>query len=347
MKNSLWQRIAMAVVGMLTIGLIGFLQSGGRVAPATAAANVCVPQATLRQITLYDGDLGTLPQQQQFVIPLLPPQPTIELRTNATFVDTMGNDATTAAFLARPTQPFTLNRTLGYSLSVTMRMLDEGHDGPTADKNGDNLADRAGMSFTLLGSDERGIEVAFWKDRIWAQEDGAAQPPFGTLFTHILTESVAFDTTSITRTYQIHIRDQQYTVLADGTPLLSGELRDYGALSGAFSVLYNTPNSVYVGDNTSSARGQFMLERVVVGECALIAATATPTQTATATPTQTTTATLTQTTTATLTQTATATRTPISSATPTLTVIPSATPTLNPSPAPTRYQLFLPLAIGN
>src|SRR5262249_6811999 len=123
------------------------------------------------------------------------------------------------------------------------------------------LGDRAGFSVIALSSDTRGIELGFWEDQIWAQEAGAAEPPEGALFTH--AESAPFDTASHLTDYTLTIRGDDYELSSAGVAILHGRLRDYTTFEGPVNP-YRTPNFIFLGDDTGSARALIRLAYVAL-----------------------------------------------------------------------------------
>ena len=95
----------------------------------------------------------------------------------------------------------------------------------------------------------QGIELGFWANEIWAQADSP-------LFTH--AEGVAFDPTLAMTSYALAIQGTTYALSANGTPILSGSLRNYSS----FGFPYNVPDFLFIGDDTGSANGSFELSRV-------------------------------------------------------------------------------------
>ena len=159
-------------------------------------------------------------------------------------------------YFSKPTAQLVFDRVIGYTVSFTVQVELEDHAG--SDKNKDGIEDRAGFSLIVLSSDKRGIELGFWKDRIWAQEGGTGS----TLFTQ--AEGAAFDTQSARRPYALAVQGDTYTLSSNGTPILSGNLRDYSAFNG-FPDPYETPNLIFLGDDTSSAGANIDLAYVAVG----------------------------------------------------------------------------------
>ncbi|BAZ40806.1 putative Ig [Calothrix sp. NIES-4101] len=95
----------------------------------------------------------------------------------------------------------TLDPTTGYIISFTAQLESE-TSRIGADKNLDGKDDRAGFSVIVIGNDKKGIELGFWSDQIWAQNDGAAEPDptksntlSNTLFTQ--GEKVDFNTKTL------------------------------------------------------------------------------------------------------------------------------------------------------
>lgn len=238
MKN-LWRigLIWCLSVGFLTLFLVGL---------QTAVANQASPHQTT---TLYDSSLGTLPNAQQFIYLTIPftPQATQIYSNGVTILNTMPVQSDMAGYFVRSEAVPDLQRTQGFTFTFTIQIDEEAH----ASNH------RAGFSIILLSEDLLGIELGFWEDRIWAQEGG--EPP--DLFTQ--AEGVAYDTTAALTTYHLTILNDTYTLLADQIPILTGPVRDYTAFEGALDP-YETPNFIFLGDNTSSARAQARLAYMAV-----------------------------------------------------------------------------------
>ncbi len=182
-----------------------------------------------------------------------------------------------------------LDRNAGYSLSFTADLLSESRT-TGADKNGDGTDDRAGFSVIVIGDDLRGIELGFWPDRIWAQNDGTTQVnpalepdnapanPFRTFFTQ--GESTAFDTSGTAVAYEIVVKGDLYTLYANGAPILSGPLRTYKDFKPSNQVIEDTPlgspiivvppnpyeqsNFIFLGDSTPTAQASVKLGDISV-----------------------------------------------------------------------------------
>src|SRR5438046_1464383 len=145
-------------------------------------------------IILYDAALGGTPDTQGKLTyrDARAAAATQSFADGCTTLDTMINQQDSAGYIADPRAIAALGRQNGYMLHFTVQVAEEYH--ADSDKDGDGVGDRAGFSVIALSSDTRGIELGFWPDEIWAQEDGAAEPPAGTLFTR--AEHAAFDTTN-------------------------------------------------------------------------------------------------------------------------------------------------------
>lgn len=193
--------------------------------------------------------------------------------TNVTFTPSQINAA------AFPT----LDRNAGFVFSFSIQVVDETRISG-ADKNNDGKDDRAGFSVTVLGSDRKGIELGFWKDRIWAQEDGTTQanpslePDTAnnnalTFFTQ--AEGVDFNTTSLVN-YDLAIQANSYTLFANGNSILTGKVRDYTAFVPPVYTVetfpfttqvtlpdpYELPNFIFFGDGTPTAGAQVKITSV-------------------------------------------------------------------------------------
>ncbi|MCT7982955.1 DUF4347 domain-containing protein, partial [Laspinema sp. A4] len=235
---------------------------------ANDAPIIAVPSASF---PLYDGT--DTPDTQGFEYRTLPYLPIATVQTDEN-LNTTATASDYAGYIARPDRIPLLDRNTGYTINFTAQILEENHETAGANKNNDSLLDRAGFSLIAISSDgQKGIEIGFWEDKIWVQEDGGAEPTpdntTNTLFTHTVNpdESVLFNTTSNPVNYQLEVLGDTYQLLADGTPIMSGNLRDYtnATLPGFLPENpYTTPNFIFFGDNTPSASANFDLSAVSV-----------------------------------------------------------------------------------
>lgn len=229
--------------GMLCrVALLGALLAGAT-APAADAA-VVQP--------LYDGAKGSLPQAQGWVYFALDGAPAQGLDAGAAMLDTTGSITIKAGYLASHAGFFgssapvpLLDHTEGVTITFAARLDREDHSGSN---------NRAGFSAIVICDDLRGIELAFWPGRIWAQEGGTSR-----LFTQ--AEGAAFDTTAALVYYSLALRGDGYQLAAGGATILSGQLRDYTAFTGQPDP-YETPSLLFFGDNTTRAAGRFYLAAV-------------------------------------------------------------------------------------
>jgi len=118
-----------------------------------------------------------------------------------------------------------------------------------------NNNNRAGFSVIVLGSDTNGIELGFWTNTAFAQ-DG---PP--SLFVH--AEDAAFTTTGGFVDYALTLTATNYVLHANGTPMLTGPVRDYTSFSGPINP-YRTPNFIFFGDDTTSASASMNVRRLAL-----------------------------------------------------------------------------------
>jgi hypothetical protein len=228
-----------------------------RAAPVAAALAFLLTLAVadrVQAVVLYEGSLGTAPETQGWLT-YFPPGVGIKTTTGGkTTLDSsdknnqvgFSNYFPTAAPV-NPTFP-SLTRAGGFVVNFTAKLNSETHVS----------TDRAGLSLIVLSSDHQGVELGFWPNEVWAQS--------GPTFTH--AEGGAFNTTAALTQYQLSIQGTNYSLTANGSPLLSGALRDYSS----FGVPYTLNNYLFVGDDTTSATASFDVSHldVVVPEPACI-----------------------------------------------------------------------------
>ncbi|MEH1772880.1 DUF4347 domain-containing protein [Nostoc sp.] len=160
-----------------------------------------------------------------------------------------------------------LNTQSGYALSFTAQLTSEDHSSSgIVDKNNDGKADTAGFSVIAIGNDRKGIQLDFWTNRIWAQEDGSQAPatnPNLTLFTQ--AEGVNFTTTNRVN-YNLTIQGNSYTLFADNNLILNGRLRDYTGFVPPTRVpdIYEKSNLIFLGDYTPFAQSALKLGSIAI-----------------------------------------------------------------------------------
>ena len=74
-------------------------------------------------------------------------------------------------------------------------------------------------------------------------------------------ESTNFVTTGTLVSYALTFQATKNTLSANGTNILSGRVRNYTAFSGPANP-YETPNYLFLGDNTTSAAAAIKLRQV-------------------------------------------------------------------------------------
>lgn len=191
---------------------------------------------------LYDGSLSTLPAAQGWSYAALPGLAQQTQNGNAVRLLTTASTIETAGY-AR-VAPIPLEREPGFNLVLRLLLPAETHA----------RRDRAGFSVIVLAADRRGVELGFWTNLVFAQNDAP-------LFTH--GEEAAHDFAAGFTDLVLSLRGERYTLFADGAPLLVGPVRDYTAFSG-FPDVYETPNFLFLGDNTTSAAAEVVLSSVVL-----------------------------------------------------------------------------------
>jgi len=205
-----------------------------------------------KTLILYDAASGAIPVAQMMNFFGFPSSEAVPKYENgATVLDTttsgndtyagwVSNEATTVGF------PI-LDRSAGFQVDFTVQVETESH----ANNN------RAGFSLIILSEDAKGIELAFWENEIWAQNDDKT----GGLFKH--GEATTFTSTTGLANFQVTVLNDGYTLTADGAPILNGQLRDYSRFEG-FPDPYQTPNFLFLGDNTTSAQARVRLSYISV-----------------------------------------------------------------------------------
>jgi hypothetical protein len=204
-----------------------------------------------KTLVLYDASSGTIPSSSLLSFTDFPMgSASVVFSGDATVLDTtpsgsdtfagwVSSQATTAGF------PI-LDATAGIQLNFTLQVESESH----------SRENRSGFSVILLDQDVKGIEIAFWQNEVWVQND----PVTGGLFSH--GESAPFSTAGLAN-YQLTILGDTYTLTANSQPLLSGPVRDYSSFEG-FPDPYETPNFLFLGDDTTSAGSRVRLQSLSI-----------------------------------------------------------------------------------
>lgn len=187
-------------------------------------------------VVLYDAALGSTPSAQGWFYNS--PSGSVEsMGTGFVELDTTSANSVKAGY--GRIAPFALDIAGGVRLRFDVQVNSEAH----------SSNDRAGFSVIAIGSGLTGIELGFWTDRVFAQN----QTP---LFTH--GEQGFLDTSALT-SYDLFLSNTGYQLWGNGNLVLAGALRNYSA---AFIPPYIVSNSLFLGDDTSSARGDIRLAYV-------------------------------------------------------------------------------------
>jgi len=189
---------------------------------------------------LYDADAATLPTGQGWSFLAIPALAQETRVAGGAQLDTWALDGISAGWSRL--SPVMLDRERGFLLSLELELLDEAHVSPN----------RAGFSLVVLGSDRKGIEIGFWTNRVWAQSDFP-------MFTQAEGAEVAV--AGGRRRIGLTMTGDDYTAWIDDAVVLRGPVRDYTPFVGPIDP-YETPNFIFVGDNTGSARARVRLHRV-------------------------------------------------------------------------------------
>ncbi|MCI0552452.1 MAG: hypothetical protein L0287_15995 [Anaerolineae bacterium] len=223
-----------------------------------------IAQVNGKTLVLYDAVSGTIPATQFMNFIDFPPgaaTPTYENSATVLNTTTSGSE-TYAGWVSNggstPGFPL-LDRATGFQVNFSVQVENESHSNNN----------RAGFIMIILGKDARGIELAFWENELWVQNDDIK----GGLFTH--GEGAIFNPTVSLIDYQLTIANDTYTLTANGASILTGPLRDYSNFEG-FPDPYQTPNFLFIGDNTTSAQARIRLGYVSVTGTEPISPTDTP-----------------------------------------------------------------------
>ena len=188
--------------------------------------------------------------------PLMSARATQSVEGAGTVLDTTSAMSDMAGYVYRRLPPAPpLDRSMGFRVLFSLRIAKENHVS----------SHRAGFSLIALSNDLKGVELAFWKDEIWAQGD---RP----LFTKSET-SGPFDAESRPVDYGLTIRGDVYTLAADGVTILRGPLKDYSSLnSPPFDFVYRQPNFLFLGDNTGPAAARVVIGSIRIGSAPMASA---------------------------------------------------------------------------
>lgn len=213
-----------------------------------AAAVLLTGSSALGDTVLYDGSQGNAPQDQGW-LSYAGFGTSYAVGSGGVAFDSTSDPADQGGFSNYEMFSSTpvngsfpaLARAAGFTIELDLGLFAESH----------SSNDRAGFSVIVLGDDAKGIELGFWTDSIWAQDDDP-------LFTQ--AESVSYDTTAELVRYAITIQGDTYSLSAAGSEILTGDVRDYSS----WGAPYGVANFLFLGDNTTSAAGAAGLGYVAV-----------------------------------------------------------------------------------
>lgn len=189
---------------------------------------------------LFDGGLGTPPSGQGWTFLALPSLASETFADGAARLDTTVSGSIFAGWSRQA--PVALDRSTGFSVEMEFLLESESH----ASTN------RAGLSMIVLGQDRKGLELGIWTNRVWVQADSP-------MFTQ--GEGAEAEVTGGWRTLRLSVAGDAYRVSLDGAEVLGGVVRDYTPFVGAIDP-YETSNFLFIGDDTTSARGAYQLRKV-------------------------------------------------------------------------------------
>jgi hypothetical protein len=212
-------------------------------------AAVLVSSAAAQTTVLYNPTLGTSPTAQGWIAFAAPFGGTSTTNATETTLDTT-SAATDEAGYSNYTASLTpslinsgfpvLNPAIGFTLNFNVQI----------DNSTDPDSTRAGFAVILLGSDAKGVELGFWGNQVWAQNAGFA--------TH--STPASFTTTGAFNQYALTILNGNYSLTANGTPILSGSTLNYTTPA----VPYGLDNYVFLGDDNVTDSGAEEIKTVSI-----------------------------------------------------------------------------------
>jgi hypothetical protein len=201
------------------------------------ACVLCSDRVRAAEIVLYDGATNQPPNSPTWNWTasedggtLLTPATSVirETAGGLTLLETTNPASDRAGYGKLLAPAVNLDRAVGYTLRFEVQVLVEVH----------TSNDRAGFSILHTASDGRGLELGFWTNRVWAQNDSP-------LFTH--GEEQPLDATD-RQLYTLTVLNNSYSLSSPDMATLTGPLRDYSS----FGLPYTLPNFLFLGDNTTS-----------------------------------------------------------------------------------------------
>ena len=205
-----------------------------------------VSSVSAQTTVLYNPSLMTTPTAQGW-IPFAAVGGTSTTNTTETTLDTTSNVSDRAGYsnytilgsLVNSSFPV-LNPAVGFTLNFNMQV----------DLATDTDTTRAGFNVILLGSDAKGIEIGFWGNDVWSQALGFT--------THAADDT--FTTIGAFHQYALTIFNENYSLTADGTQILSGATQSYGTPA----IPYGLGNYVFLGDDNVTDSGAEEIKTVSI-----------------------------------------------------------------------------------
>jgi hypothetical protein len=205
---------------------------------------------------LYDGNSGVLPDavtSPYLSFGALGGSAITTAINGGTKIDTTSTPAMYAGYSNYNGTVLTpkLDSTAGYTLSFTI----------TINSQTNTSLYRAGFSTIVLGNDNRGIEIGFRGNDIFAQPNKD--------FDSIVAseqKNYASSILGIQTTYAIAVKDNAYILSGDDTELFGGLLRNYSAATivPPLPNVYKVPNFIFLGDDTSSASASVDIKNITL-----------------------------------------------------------------------------------
>jgi len=218
-------------------------------------------------ITLYNGASGVTPDQYNSPSPWLNfgnfSGATQTASNSVTTLDTTTSNSTFAGYsnynVAADTSPYdftptttvnpsfpVLDANAGYSLSFTVQINSETS----------TVSNRAGFSVIAISSNGEGIELGFTSNSIFSQNSS---------FTGIDEQATDLSAMlgSLTQ-YNLDVSGSSYTLSSGSSTILTGLLQTYTVPYGIGGKVYDTPNFIFLGDDTTAASASVNIQSISV-----------------------------------------------------------------------------------
>jgi hypothetical protein len=240
----------------------------------------------IQATTLYDGTSGVTPNNYNAPNPYLgfttinpsniagpAGSQTYDSTTQSTILNSSGSESYYSGYrnynatvnpsnpsvilptsLINPSFP-SLDPQAGYTISFTAKMAAQTN-------NGANGPYRAGFSILVVSDNLKAIEIGFRNPNTQTNTPDIFSQNNSSFNSVGESNGNLGDILDNFTTYNLAIAGNQYTLFTGGTILLQGALRDYSSASGFGSAVYQTPNFLFLGDDTTSAGGTTYLQNI-------------------------------------------------------------------------------------